>query len=115
MKESYVYKDEDLLRVPYINIFLRDYNTSYKNSFGLEQKMTKEKNLVDLHKKEIVIFYDPAEINEATIAAQIKAVKIKILSNLKQLMETSLVDPATTQELEAHLNSSRNTTPAIDS
>lgn len=104
MKISLTYKEDNLLKTPYINIFLKDYNTKYvgTGSYALCQKLQKKDKVLSIYDKEIVIFYDPSVDNIDTIKSRINCIRTEILTNLKQYLKDAKINVATEEEILAH-------------
>lgn len=108
MKATYFYKEPDLIKTPYLNLFLKKYNTTYTNSYALSQRMEKENKILDLEQKEVVVFYDPLKTPVEDIVTQLTSIRTEILSTVKTILSQSKITLATKEDLLKHNNEAKN-------
>lgn len=109
-KFNYLYTEKELIKKPYYTIFLKLYNDNYGGSktYAVLEKLQKEDKLIDPHAKQIIIFYE-SPITETEVKENIKKVKLKILENLKESLDTVEVSEATEQDLLKHQKNASET------
>lgn len=89
MKEVVTY-EKSFLKTPYLQRFLKKYNTSFTNSFALKERLIKNK-IVNLEKNIIKVFFDPKIILASTVQTQIKKIESEILSEVLELFDSSII------------------------
>ena len=82
---------EPYSNVSYISLFTSLYNTTYTNSYALEQKFKDSKSL-KVDEPTLHIFYKLNEVSEELLTEQITYIKTLILNNLKQLISKVTID-----------------------